>query len=77
MSLLNHNMMSSFQQIKNLYSMMQQAQNPQALLNQMVKTNPNLAWVMQLCQNSNPRDVFYSMCKERNVNPDDILNQLK
>lgn len=78
MSLLNHNppptTSGNFQQLKNLYGMVQ---NPQAFLQNLASQNPQLQQVMQMCNSTNPKDVFYALCKQRNVNPDDILNQLK
>ena len=52
-------------------------QNPQAFLQNLASQNPQLQQVMQMCNSTNPKDVFYALCKQRNVNPDDILNQLK
>ena len=81
MSLLNHNLpqatSGNFQQLKNLYGMMQNAQNPQAFLQNLARQNPQLQQVMQMCNSTNPRDVFYALCKQKGVNPDEILNQLK
>jgi len=77
MSLLNHNLNANISQLKSLYNMLSTSSNPQALLNDMAKSNPNLAWVMQMCNGGNPKDIFYAMCKDKGVNPDDILNQLK
>ena len=77
MSLLNHNSpqpSGNFQQLKNLYGMMQ---NPQAFLQNIARQNPQVQQAIQMCNSTSPRDVFYALCKQRNVNPDDILNQLK
>lgn len=78
MSLLNHNIpTNNIEQIKGLYNMMQQAQNPQAFMQQIASQNPQFAQVLQMCNSKNPKDLFYSMCKQMGVNPDTILNQLK
>lgn len=63
--------------IKNMMQMLNGAQNPQAVLQMLAQKNPQMAQVMQLVQGRNPQEVFYEMCKQRGVNPDDILNQLK
>lgn len=63
--------------IKNMLAMLNGVQNPQAVLNMLAQKNPQFAQVMQLVQGRNPQEVFYEMCKQRGINPDDILNQLK
>ena len=63
--------------IKNMMQMINGAQNPQAALNMLMQKNPQMAQVMQLIQGRNPQEVFYAMCKERGVDPNTILNQLK
>lgn len=79
MSLLNHNTPVQFDigQVKSLYNMMQNAQNPQAFIAQMASQNPQFAQILQMCQSNNPRDMFYMLCKQKGINPDTILNQLK
>lgn len=80
MSLLNHNIPvqnNNIQQIKGMYNMLQQAQNPQALLQQMAAQNPQFAQVLQMCSSRNPQDLFYMLCKQRGIDPNTVLNQLK
>lgn len=63
--------------LKSMMQMFNSAQNPQAALQMLAQKNPQVAQAMQLVQGRNPKEVFYEMCKQRGVNPDDILNQLK
>ena len=63
--------------LKNMLSMLNAAQNPQAALNMLAQKNPQMAQVMNLVGGRNPKDVFYELCRQKGVNPDDILNQLK
>ena len=63
--------------LKNMLSMLNGVQNPQAALQMLAQKNPQMAQVMSLVQGRNPQEVFYEMCKQRGVNPDDILNQLR
>lgn len=63
--------------LKNMLAMLNGAQNPQAALNMLAQKNPQMAQVMQLVGGRNPQEVFYEMCRQKGVNPDDILNQLK
>lgn len=66
----------AMQSIKRMMGMYQAAQNPQTVLQQMVRQNPMVGRIMQMSQ-GNLKDTFYQMCREKNVNPDDVLNQLK
>lgn len=63
--------------LKSMLSMLNAAQNPQAALQMLAQTNPQMAQVMNLVGGRNPQEVFYEMCRQKGVNPDDILNQLK
>ena len=63
--------------LKDMLAMLNSAQNPQAVLNMLAQKNPQVGQVMKMIGGRNPQEVFYSMCKERGVNPDDILSQLK
>ena len=55
------------------------AENPQAMLNQVMMNNPTYGKVMNYIQQNggDPKAAFYKMAKERGVNPDDILSQLR
>lgn len=64
-------------QFKNMLNMLNAAQNPQAALNMLAQKNPQVAQVMNIIGGRNPQQVFYELCREKGVNPDDILNQLK
>lgn len=61
-------------QIKRMMNMLQTAQNPQAALQQLAQQNPMIG---NLMQSGDLKSMFYRMCEEKGVNPDDILNQLK
>lgn len=65
--------------IKQMMGMVRNAQNPQAMLNQMMNSNPNLKQAMDFINQSggDPKAAFYSMADKMGVNPQDILNMLK
>lgn len=63
--------------LKNMLAMLNGAQNPQAVLQMLAQKNPQIAQVMQMVQGRDPQQVFYELCRQKGVNPDDILNQLK
>lgn len=63
-----------------LYNQLNQnkAFNPQTMVNKMLQNNPNLKPVMDMVKNgANPRDLFYSMAKQKGVDPESILSQLR
>jgi hypothetical protein len=59
--------------------MFKSAQNPQALLNNMASQNPQLKQVMEAINQhgGDPKKAFYDIAKERGIDPNEILNQLK
>lgn len=60
-------MRQGIQQVKGLMQMA--SGNPMA--------NPQLAQVMQMCQGQNPEQVFYAMCKQRGIDPQAFLQELR
>jgi hypothetical protein len=53
--------------------------NPQAMLNQMAQTNPQVRQAMQMMQgksNAELRQMAMNMAKEQGVNINDVLRQL-
>lgn len=63
-----------------LYNQLNQnkAFNPQTMVNKMLQNNPNLKPVMDMVKNgANPRDLFYNMAKQKGVDPESILSQLR
>lgn len=63
--------------IHNMVEMMKGIQNPQAVLQQVARQNPMMGQVLQLCRGKDPKQVFYQMCRERGVDPDNILRQIR
>lgn len=75
--LFNGQKTNNLSQLKNALDMIKNVQNPQAILQQAAQKNPQLASVMQMCSGRNPQEVFYEMCKQRGVDPESILSQLR
>ena len=62
---------NNIQQVK---ALMQMANgNPMALAQQ----NPMFAQVMQMCQGKDPQKMFYEICKQRGIDPEMILRELR
>lgn len=64
-------MRQNIQQVKGMMNMFKG--NPMALAQQ----NPMVGQIMQMCKGQNPEQVFYAMCQQQGVNPNDILNELR
>ena len=65
--------------IKNMMQMLRGAQNPSAMLNQMLQRNPQYSRVMNVIQQNggDAQKAFYAMAKQLGINGDDIINMLK
>ena len=62
-------------QLANLYK---SAQNPQALVNKMMESNPVVKNLVGMMNNgTNMKDLFYSAAKQKGVDPNTIINLLK
>ena len=55
------------------------AQNPQLMLNQLMTSNPQLKQVMDIINQSggDPQKAFYALAEQKGVDPNEILNMLK
>lgn len=67
------------QSLLNMINLFKNSSNPQQLLYQMARQNPQLNNVLNLIQTSrkSPKDLFYQMAEQRGINPKDILQQLQ
>lgn len=65
--------------IQQMVKLFKGASNPQQLIQNLAKQNPQLQQVMAMIQNSgkSPKDLFYELARQKGVNPDDILKQLQ
>lgn len=61
----------SINQVKGMMNMFRG--NPGAVMQQ----NPMLNQVMQMCNGQNPEMVFKTMCKQRGIDPDAFINELR
>ena len=74
-SLQNNNLM----QIKNMMNVLRSSNNPQMLLQNMIQQNPQMQQVMNIVRQSgnDPKTAFYTLAKQRGVDPNQILQMLK
>lgn len=66
-------------QAKQLFNMVRSAQNPTAMVNQMLQQNPNYGEIANVLQkhNGDAKAAFYDLAQQKGVNPNDVLNALR
>jgi hypothetical protein len=66
-------------QIKNMMNLLRNANNPQAMLQQMIQNNPQIKEIMNYINmnGGDPQQAFYKMAQEKGINPNEILQMLK
>lgn len=74
---MNPQMLQSIQQIKGLMNQMKSIQNPNLAIQQMAEQNPQMKQILQMCQGQNPKDVFYAMCQQQGIDPEQVIKLLK
>lgn len=70
---------SNIQQIRSMMGMVKNAGNPQAMLSQMMQSNPQMNQVMQIVNQhgGDAQKAFYSLCEQRGIDPNEILNMIR
>ena len=65
--------------IKRLMNMAKFASNPNQMIADAINSNPAAAQMFSMVKQSgkSPKDLFYELAKQKGVNPDDILKQLR
>lgn len=52
--------------------------NPQAMVNKMLQTNPNLKPYMDMIRSgANPKEMFYNLARQKGVDPESFLAQFR
>ena len=83
LSMLNSSRMAGLSQqmqpFKNMFAMVRNAGNPQAMMSQMMQNNPHYNQAMQIIQQNggDAKAAFYNLAEQNGVNPDDILSMLR
>lgn len=65
--------------LKPMINMVKTAQNPQAMLEQLARSNPQLKNVMDMvnANGGDARSTFYKMAGQKGIDPDTILKLLR
>ena len=71
--------MSNLAPIKQMMQMVRGAQNPQAMLQSLAQSNPQLRQVLDVVQQAgnDPQRAFYAICEQKGIDPNTILDALK
>lgn len=66
-------------QIKQMMGMVRSAQNPQAMLNQIMMSNPNMKQVMEIVNRygGDPNKAFQEVARQQGINPQEIMDMLR
>ena len=67
------------QAIRQMAATVRGASNPQAMLDMMAQSNPQIRQAMELIKNSggSPERAFYAACQQRGVDPKEVMDMLK
>ena len=66
-------------QIKQMFQMLRSSSNPQAMISQLMQTNPQMKQAMDIIKASgnDPKRAFFALAEQKGINPQSILDQLK
>ena len=69
----------AMQGISQMAGMVKAAQNPQAAVNRMAQSNPQMQQVLQFVQQNggDARSAFYALAKQKGVDPNTIISQVQ
>ena len=66
----------NYNQMKELYNAMKSG-NPMQMFQQMASRNPNMKPILNMLNSgANPQQVFYQICKQRGINPDEFIKNI-
>ena len=65
-------------QIKNIYRMLKQSNNPTQMFEMLARQNPQMQPILQMLRNGqNPEQIFNSLCNQRGINPQEFIKSLE
>lgn len=63
--------------IRNAYQMLRNSNNPMYVFQQMAQNNPQLQPIANMLkQGGNPQQIFFSMCRQRGIDPQAFIKQI-
>lgn len=66
-------------QLKQMINTLKSSRNPNLMMYQMMQNNPQFRQVMDYVNQNggNPKDAFYTLARQKGIDPNEILNMLK
>ena len=65
-------------EMRNMYQAFQSAKNPMALFQQMAMRNPQMQQIYNMLkQGGNPQQLFENVCRQRGINPQELIKMIK
>lgn len=78
LAMLNQrNIPQNLGRIKDMMNLVRNANNPQAMINQIASENPQMKQIMDMVGTGDPKQVFLNVCKSKGINPDDVFSMMK
>ena len=74
--MLSQGNMSKINQARQMAQMFKTANNPQALVNQMMSNNPQVRQILNQ-YGGDPKTAFYKYAEANGIDPNEVLNMLK
>lgn len=72
----NNSFLQNIQNFQRMASLLKSSNNPREAIMKLAQQNPQMKQILNLCNGKNPKDVFIEECKNRGINPDEIISQL-
>lgn len=64
--------------IRQMMNMVKSAGNPQQMMTQLASQNPQMKQIIDMVGTSgNPKQMFLNICKQRGIDPEQIISMLK
>lgn len=64
-------------QLKNIYKMLTESNNPMQMFEQLAIRNPNMQPILNMLRSgNNPEDVFKTLCKQKNIDPQQFIKSI-
>lgn len=71
------NPMSAMMQAKQVINQIRKSGNPQAALNQIAQSNPDIKQAMDMCKGKNPQQIFENRCRQNGIDPAQFTGMFK
>ena len=68
--------MNNMNQIKQMMNMVKSAGNPQMMVQNMLRQNPQVSQLINQYGND-PQRAFYALCEQKGINPQEFINTLR